>query len=316
MKNNEIELDVNDEKRKIWLNGKILNFNEANISVLSPATQFGISVFEGIRCYWNSDSKKLYGFRLHDHFKRLMNSAKIIEFNHTYSIKDFYNACRESIIANNYKEDITLRQTLLLDGFGSFHSKDNISMFAAPIARGRMIDETKKKGLTCKVSSWQRISDRSLPPRVKIGANYVNSRFAHLDAVKDGYDTSLMLNDRGTISESPGACVFIVREGLLITPPLTSSILESITRDTVIQIAQKILNITVIEREIDRTELYIADEVFLAGTSFEIVPIISIDRFIINTGEKGILTKEIMDKYFEIVRGNNKDFLNWIEEIY
>jgi branched-chain amino acid aminotransferase len=162
------------------------------------------------------------------------------------------------------------------------------------------------------VSSWERISDRSVSPRIKAGANYINSRMAQLEALENGYDTALFLNREGKVSEAPGSCIFIVRDGALITPPITASILESITRDTVIDIAKNNLGLTVIERDIDRTELYICDEIFLCGTAAEITPIVSVDKIIVSNGKPAEITNSIKQGYFDIVRGKVEAYKEWI----
>lgn len=311
----EIEISKDSDERKIWFNGKIVNVKDAQINVLAPSNQFGINVFEGLRAYWNNEQGKLYGFRFNDHINRLLNSAKVLQLSHNYSFYDIFNALIQSIKANRYREDIVIRQTLFLDGFGSFHTKTGVSMFASPIARGRVINK-ENHGLTCKVSSWERISDRAMPPRIKVGGNYVNSRLAHLEALNDGYDTAIMLNANGHVSESPGACIFIVRNGKVITPPVTASILESITRDCVIDIAKNVLKLEVIERDIDKSELYVSDEIFLTGTTFEIVPVLSVDKFPVNNTTKNDLTKLITHEYFKIVLGMNPDYLHWLTDIY
>jgi branched-chain amino acid aminotransferase len=300
--------------RLIWLNGEIVKVEDAKINVLAPTAQFGANVFEGIRCYWNDEKQELYAFRLNDHYKRLLNSMKMFRMEMKFTIDDFKNALLEVVTANGYKEDIAVRQTVFVDGFGSWFAEGPIGMFVAPIPKGRTLVEGKKGYSAC-VSSWERISDRNLSPRVKVGANYINSRMAQLEAKQNGYDTAIFMNNQGKISEGPGSCIFIVRDGILYTPLLTDSVLESITRDTVIKIAKDLLNITVIERSIDRTELYIADELFLCGSAMEIVKIVKIDGYSLENNNFTI-TDKLTIMYFNIVRGKVRFNDDWITLIY
>lgn len=301
--------------RLIWLNSKIIPLGEATINVLSPTSQFGANVFEGIRCYWNEEDKQLYAFKLDEHLKRLKNSIKMFRMEDKYTIEELKQGFIDTVRANNYKEDIAVRQTVFIDGFGSWMSPGPISMFIAPIAKSR-IDIEKVNGMKCCISSWERISDRNLSPKVKVGANYINSRMAQMEALENGYDSAIFLNNQGKVSEGPGSCLFMVRDNKLITPPITASILESITRDTIIQLAKEVLNMEVVEREIDRTELYICDEAFLCGSAMEITPVINVDGIEISDEVKGSITKEIYKTYIEIVTGEKEYYKKWLTAIY
>jgi branched-chain amino acid aminotransferase len=303
------------KNRLIWLNGKIVNLQEATINVLSPTSQFGANVFEGIRCYWNDDKKQLYAFRLPEHYKRLKNSMKMFRMEDKYSIEELKKGFFDVIKANGYKEDIAVRQTVFIDGFGSWMSKGPINMFIAPIPKSRTLNPSKP-GMKCCVSSWERISDKNISPKVKVGANYINSRMAQMEALENGYDSAIFMNNQGKVSEGPGSCFFIVRDGVLITPPLTASILESITRDTIIEIAKDTLNIKVAERDIDRTELYICDEAFLCGTAMEVGPVINIDNILVGKGNPGYITQAILKLYLEIVSGKVGNYEKWVTPVY
>lgn len=301
--------------RFIWFKGEILNVNDAKLNVLSPTSQFGLNVFEGIPCYWNDEQKELYAFRLDDHYNRLLRSAKLIEINCPYDKQDFKKAFIDVIKANEYDENLSVRQTLFVDGFGSWGSSDKVEMFVAPIPKGKISSEYNKKGLNCCVTSWRRISENVLSPRIKCGANYINSRMGQREALRNGYDTCIFLNDVGKVAEGPGSCLFIVSGKKLITPRLTDGVLESITRDTVIKLAQE-NGITVQERTIDRTELYACDEAFLCGSAMEITPITSVDKYVINNGEKGEITTLIHKAYLDVVKGKNDKFRDWVTPIY
>ena len=304
------------KNRFIWLDGKIVNVNDASINVLSPTSQFGLNVFEGIRCYWNKDQKQLYAFRLKDHFDRLKRSQKLIQMEDKFTIEELTEAFIDVIKANEYEEDIAVRQTLFVDGFGSWSSSGPVNMFISPIPKAKTNPEYNKKGLNCCISSWQRIHDNSLSPRIKCGANYINSRMAQLEALRNGYDTTIFLNKDGKVSEGPGSCLFMVKNGKLVTPLLTDSVLESITRDTIIKIAKDVLGIPFEERSIDRTELYTCDEAFLCGSAMEITPIFSVDKYLIGNGEAGKITTELHKTYLEMVTGQIDGYEDWVTPIY
>ncbi len=301
--------------RLIWLKEEILNVNDAKINVLAPTAQFGLNVFEGIPCYWNEDEKQLYAFRLSDHYARLLRSARLLQLDCRYTAEDMKRALKDVVRANEYFENLSVRQTLFVDGFGSWGAEGPVEMFVAPIPKGGMSKEYNKKGLRCCITSWRRIGDTTFSPRIKCGANYINSRLGQREALRNGYDTCIFLNESGKVAEGPGSCFFMVRNGKLVTPQLTDSVLESITRDTVMTIAEE-LGIEVVERSIDRTELYSCEEAFLCGSAMEITPVISVDTYLIGNGEVGNITDVIHKNYLEIVTGKNKAFQNWVTGIY
>lgn len=301
--------------RFIWYKGEIVNVNDAKINILAPTAQFGLNVFEGIPCYWNDEQKQLYAFRLDDHYDRLLRSARLIQINCPYTKEDLKKALIDVIKANEYDENLSVRQTLFVDGFGSWGSAEPVDMFVAPIPKEKTSSEYNKKGLNCCVTSWRRISDTTLSPRIKCGANYINSRVGQREALRNGYDTCIFLNEAGKVAESPGSCFFMVVNGTLTTPMLTDSVLESITRDTVIKLA-KAKGIPVVERTIDRTELYTCDEAFLCGSAMEITPVLSIDKYIVGNGSAGNITTSLHKWYLEVARGLNKDLMDWVTPIY
>lgn len=307
---------MNDNERLIWFNGKIVKLPDARISVLSPMAQFGANVFEGIRCYWSCAESQLYAFRLQAHYKRLLNSIKLFRMDFDHDETFFQNALIDVVKANMYKEDIAVRQTVFIDGdSGSWSSTGPVNMFVSPIPKQRKIIPLND-GIRCHISSWLRINDNTLPPRMKCGANYINSRLAQQEAVLCGYDSALFLNNLGFIAEGPGSCIFIVKNRVLITPNLTDSVLESITRDTIIKLAEKELHLTVQERSITRTELYTCDEAFLCGSAAEVAPILEVDGMIIGDGQVGLLTKKLHSIYLKVVSGEYIDYKNWLTPIY
>lgn len=301
--------------RFIWYKGEIVNVNDAKINILAPTAQFGLNVFEGIPCYWNDEENQLYAFRLDDHYDRLLRSARLIQINCPYTKEDFKKAFVDVVKANEYDENLSVRQTLFVDGFGSWSSAESVDMFVAPIPKGKTSSEYNKKGLNCCVTSWRRISDTTLSPRIKCGANYINSRVGQREALRNGYDTCIFLNDAGKVAEGPGSCLFMIVNGTLVTPMLTDSILESITRDTIIKLA-KIAGIPVAERTVDRTELYTCDEAFLCGSAMEVTPVLSIDKYVVGNGEVSEITTQLHKAYLDAAKGKNDKLKDWVTPIY
>ncbi len=300
------------EERIIWFKGELVHVNDAKINILAPTSQFGLNVFEGIPCYWNEEEKQLYAFRLDDHYDRLLRSARLIQIDCSFSKDELKKAFVDVIKANEYDENLSVRQTLFVDGFGSWGSADPVDMFIAPIPRGRTSAEYNKKGLNVCVTSWRRISENALSPRIKCGANYINSRYGQREALRNGYDTCLFLNEFGKVAEGPGSCFFMIRDKKIITPSFTDAVLESITRDTVIKLAMS-MGYEVQERTIDRTELYTADEAFLCGSAMELTPVITIDKYELGEGE---ITKTLHKAYVDIARGRNEEFRQWVTAVY
>ena len=299
---------------KVWIRSKNIEEDKAVVNVMSPMAQFGLNVFEGIRGYRNEDKEVLYIFKLEEHIDRLLESCKLVSIPAPYTKEEIIEAIKSNIIANNFKNtDIALRVTIFADGIGSWHSTENFDMFVSPIKRKRT-DINNLKGLKASISSWQRINDNVLPPRAKLGANYINGRYGYLQAKVDGYDVPLFLGNDGKITESSGACIFIVKNGKLITPDVTSSILESITRKFIIEYT-KDRGYDIEERRLDRTELYLADEVFLVGTAAEITPIVKVDKFIIGDGKVGKITKKLLRDYLDIVSGKHKKYIKYLTTI-
>ena len=305
-----MKYDVSE--RMIWYKGELVHVNDAQINILAPTSQFGLNVFEGIPCYWNDEKKQLFAFRLNDHYDRLIRSARLIQIDCPYDKEQLKKALVDAVKANEYVENLSVRQTLFVDGFGSWGSDGPTEMFVAPIPRKRTSAEYNKKGLNVCVTSWRRLSENALSPRIKCGANYINSRYGQREALRNGYDTCIFLNEYGKVSEGPGSCFFMVKDGKIITPSFTDAVLESITRDSIIKLA-KDLGYDVVERTIDRTELYTADEAFLCGSAMELTPILSIDKYELGEGN---ITRKLHMAYVEAACGMNDKFLNWITPIY
>jgi branched-chain amino acid aminotransferase len=298
---------------KIWMNGGLVPQAEAVLPVNSAAVFYATNVFEGLRAYWNETDEELYCFRLDEHFTRLRESMKMMRFTVPYSDADFHAAVREVLAGNKVREDIHMHMIAYVLGAG-LEATSPTGLYINPRRRGRL---TEGNGLRCCVSSWARTNDNAIPIRLKCGANYQNGRLAILQAKADGYDAPILLNRYGKVAEGTGATFFMVRKGKLVTPPITSDILESITRTTLIEgICPDMLGMEVVEREIDRTELYVAEEAFFCGSGYEITPILSIDRFPLGHGDVGPITQKLLTAYMNIVRGADKRYAEWRTPVY
>lgn len=297
------------------LNGEVVPTEEARIHILSPAVKYAANVFEGIRGYWNADREELFLFRLTEHLERLQLSMKIMRFGEARSVDELKTNILDVIKANNLREDTYVRLFAYVDAFdGEMTAREPISVAIAAHPRGRQAEPGT--GLNCAVSSWVRINDNAMPPRIKCVANYNNGRLAWLQAKADGYDNVILLTQRGKVSEGPGAAFFMVRDGTPVTPSVTSDILESITRRTIIEMFREYFDRQTVEREIDRTELYAAEESFYCGTGHEVLPIVSIDRQPVGTGAIGELTQAVQQKYVSLVRGEIADHPEWRTPVY
>lgn len=297
----------------VWFDGKIVKEEDAKVPVMTHAIHYGTSVFEGLRGYWNS--KNLYIFRLDDHIKRFRNSGKVYSISLRFTDKEIANAIIDLCKKNNVKESCYIRPFYFVGRHGiNLHVTEDTPTHAI-IAMFPFGELFKKDGIKTGISSWRRINDMSTPPLAKMGGNYLNSILATQESKRNGYDEAILLDHIGNISEAPGENIFIIRNGKLLTPPPSSSVLEGITKDSVIQIA-KDLGYQTIEREIPRTEIYFADEIFLTGTAAEITPVISIDGKKIGDGKVGKITGKIRTIYSDITMGKNKKYSGWITAVY
>ena len=302
-----------DKIKLVTINGNLMPLKDAKVSITAPGLSYAALVFEGIRAYWNEEHKQLYIFRLEAHLYRFINSMKLLKFIDYPNISSIKADILKNIQANNYKEDIYIRLQGYIDEWGEMAVRTPVSTSIVSYPRPRAMAFTEGKKFT--VSSWQRLDDNASPPRIKASANYLNSRLASIQAKESGYDGGIMLGANGKVSEGPGGCIFLIRNGNLITPSITSGILESITRDSILEIAET-LKLNFETRDVDRTELYIADEIFYCGTGQEIMPILSVDKMLAGDGMPGKITKMLQNEFTEIVRGNNPNFKNWISSTY
>jgi branched-chain amino acid aminotransferase len=299
---------------KIWHNGKLIPWNEAQIHVMSHVINYGSSVFEGIRCYAPPDGPAI--FRLREHMQRLLDSAKIYRIDIDYSLEQLCEASA-GLIATNGIWPCYLRP-LVFRGYGEagvnpFNSPIEVYIMNYPwgkyLGSGGVSD-----GVEVCVSSWARIAPNTMPAMAKSGANYMNSQLIKMEAILNGYVEGIALDVNGFVSEASGANIFIVRQGKLMTPPLGNSVLPGITRDAILTLAEDI-GVTVVEQMIPREMLYIADEVFFCGTASEITPISSIDKISVNGGVTGPITLALQREFFGIVNGTVADRHNWFTRV-
>jgi branched-chain amino acid aminotransferase len=297
----------------VWFNNRIVSASDALVKANSSAARFGLSVFEGVRGYFNSNSKKILLFRLEDHLERLFKSAQGIGFSISMNKSQIRDAIAETIFANECKNDIYLRIDAVAAESESWNSTEPaiIHITLNKLFNTHSIEQKAAKAC---ISEWIRIDESQMPPSIKAGANYINSRYAYLDAKKLGFDFPIFPNLSGNIAESSGASVMCFKDGVLLTPPLSAQVLDSITRDSILKIAADLmLPFKVID--IKKEALKNSQEVFLCGTSAEIIPILSIDNDQIGNGQVGSVTKFLYEKYIEIARGNNEIYKKWIFEL-
>jgi branched-chain amino acid aminotransferase len=304
----------NPKPRYLSFNGQIVPYADAKIHILSPAAKYGAGVFEGIRGYWTQQDGEIHLFRMREHLHRLHYSMKVMRFVEDLDDMVLTRALVDLIRANEFREDIHIRLSVWVDGDGEMDATGPIGWSIAALPRPTT--SRVREGVHAAVSSWERISDNAMPARVKCNANYNNSRLAAMQGRLDGYDAILFLTRNGHIAESSGACFFMVRNGRPVTPSVTSSILESITRETMMQVLSESFLFSTTERDIDRTEVYGAEEAFLCGSGQEITPILSLDRLPIGDGKVGPLTAKLQQRYFAIVRGETDDHAEWRTPVY
>ncbi|MDE2897091.1 MAG: branched-chain amino acid transaminase [Chloroflexota bacterium] len=302
-----------------FLNGEYMALADAKVNVMTHALNYGTGVFEGIRAYWDDEEEQLLLFRVREHFERMHQSARILRIGIDYSVDELVEICVNVLRAGNFREDVYVRplafKSALQVGLnmvamgpdGLQPIENGFTLFALPF--GNYLDI--EKPIRCTISAWRRVNDNMIPARGKVTGIYVNSSLAKTEALESGFDEAIMLTHDGHVSEGSGENLFIVRHGKLLTPSLSEDILEGVTRATVMQIALDDLGIETIERPIDRTELYIADELFLVGTGAQISPVREIDGRIIGDGEIGPVTGALQDLYFDIVRGRSAKYREW-----
>jgi branched-chain amino acid aminotransferase len=299
-----------------FFRGKVVPYKEANVGVLTHALNYGSAVFGGLRAYWNATEEQLFVFRPQDHFKRFLESAKLMCMELPYSADQLVEALTGLMRKEGHKEDCYIRPLAFFSdeiiGVRLHDLHTELSIIALPFGRYG----SNEDGQHVTVSSWRRVDDNIIPARGKIAGAYVNSAFVKTDANRAGFDEALVLNQDGHISEGSAANVFMYRKGVWVTPPITDNILEGITRRSILQFMREDLKWECQERTIDRTEIYLSDEMFFAGTGVQIAAITKVDHRNVGTGQMGPRTAELKKFFLEVVRGNNSKYRDWCYPIY
>lgn len=299
-----------------FFKGNFVPIENAKISIMTHAFNYGTGCFEGIRAYWNADENQLFVFRLLEHFQRLHRSCKILHIRLPYSPQELSDLLVELLRREGYREDCYIRPIAYkadeIIGVRLHNLTDEFAMFATPF--GRYIEG--ELGARVMISPWRRVDDNAIPARAKITGSYINSALSKTAAAMAGCDEAIVLTHDGHVSEGSAENLFLVRKGKLITPPVTDDILEGITRETVMEIALAEFGIETEVRTVDRSELYVVDEAFFCGTGVQIEPIVEIDRRVIGDGKMGPITQKIYDLYFDIVRGKVAKYRHWCTPVY
>jgi len=299
-----------------YFRGKIVPYSEAKVSVMTHALNYGTAIFGGVRGYWNEAEEELFIFRPRDHFQRLLNSARMMLMDVKLSGKELVHLVVELIQQEGYRQDVYIRPlTYFADeiiGVKLHDLQTELTMFSVPFDKYVSNDT----GAHVTFSSWRRVDDNMIPARAKVAGAYVNTAFIKTDAVRAGFDEALVLGQDGHISEGSAENIFMVRNGTLITPPITDNILEGITRATVIELAEKELGIPVLQRSIDRTEVYICDELFMTGTAAQVTAVTKVDHRPVGEGSMGPLTAKLRQLYDDAVRGKLAKYRHWNHPVY
>ncbi len=311
------ETSSRETPKYLWRSGELVEWDKATVHISALGWTAISSVFEGIRAYWSPDHQDLYVFHLDAHLKRLFQSMKIMRMTSPHSAEELVQGITELLRANEYRADAYIQPLAYFEG--------GIPGYLAVLEQpGEVVITTRSsesnlsapKVAHCNVSSWNRISDNVMPPRAKAITNYQNSRYVSTESQINGYDFGIILNQQGKVAEASYACVFIIRDGVAITPPVSAGILESITREVVKELLERELNIQVIERDVERTELYVADEAFICGTAVEVQAIGSVDRYQVGDGETGPVVAQLRESLAGVVRGSNPQYARWLTPVY
>lgn len=304
-----------DHTKHAFFEGKTVPLSAAKISIATHGFLYGTAIFGGMRAYWNEERKGLFVFRPYDHFHRLLNSGKMMAMSIPYDEESLVRLTVDLLRADHWQKDVYLRPTIYKADAGigvRLHElRDEFCMFV--IAYEPYVKNDTNAHVT--VSSWRRVDDNVIPARGKVAGAYANSALIKTDANRAGFDEAIVLDDRGHVSEGSAMNIFMARDGALITPPITDNILEGITRRSIIEIAKRDLGLDVVERSIDRTEVFIADEMFMTGTAAQVVAVTKVDHRPVGSGSMGPITAKLRTMYEDIVRGKNSKYAGWNVEV-
>lgn len=304
-----------DLTKHAFFEGKIVPLGEAKVSIASHGFLYGTSVFGGMRGYWNEEKKRLFVFRPYDHFRRLLHSARMLAMETKYDEESLTQLMLDLLQTDNWQQDIYLRPTFYKADLGigvRLHDlTDEFCMFVMKFEK--YVKNDSNAHVT--ISSWKRIDDNVIPARGKVAGAYVNSALIKTDANRAGFDEALVLDHNGHISEGSAMNIFMVRDGVLVTPPITDNILEGITRRTIMELARNELGLPIVERSIDRTEVFIAEEMFMTGSAAGVVAITKVDHRSVGAGVMGPIAAKLRELYDGVVRAKNDKYLHWSVEV-
>ena len=304
-----------DLQKYAFFEGRIVPMEEAKVSVMTHAFNYGTGVFEGLRGYWNEEKEEIYVVLIREHYRRFLRNTNMLFIDVPYSADELTDITLELIGKQNYREDIYIRplgyKSSETIGVSMEGVDDGLAILVVPFGNYVPMD----RGLSVCVSSWKRTDDNAIPARAKVTGNYINSALAKNEAVLNGYDEAIVLNGQGLVSEASAANLFILREGVLLTPGFADTILEGLTRDIVIKLAKDELGVTTVERQIARSELYYAEEMFLCGTGVQLAGVTSVDKRRIGDGKVGAITSQLQKLYLDVVRGRMPKYLDWLTPV-
>jgi branched-chain amino acid aminotransferase len=300
----------------VWLDGEFKRYGDARLGLMTHALHYGTGVFEGIRGYWSPEHEQLFILKLREHYARMQRSVKVLMLKIPSSADELCATSVELVRKNNFRQDIYLRPLAFKSseeiGVRLHNLKDSFAIYVTPF--GNYVDI--ERGITCMVSSWRRIDDNVAPARAKITGIYVNSALAKTEAMENGFDEAIMLTQDGHVCEGSAENIFLLRDGQMITPPTSDNILEGLTREAMMELLRNELDLPVVERSIDRSELYVADEIFLCGTGAQISPVVHVDHRPVGDGQVGPVVGRLQKLYFDIVRGRNPKYHHWLTPVY
>lgn len=304
-----------DSQKYAFFKGEIVPLEQAKVSVMTHALNYGTGVFEGIRGYWNADEGEIYLVLLREHFRRFIKNCTMVCIDLPYSADDLSEICIELVRRHGFRQDVYIRPLAYKSsetiGVSMHGVSDDFTMFVSPFGNYVDID----RGLSVCVSSWVRTDDNAIPARGKVTGNYINSALAKNEALMNGFDEAVVLNSHGYVSEASAANIFLVRDNVLVTPGYSETILEGLTRNAVITLAAEELGIATEQRAVARSELYYADEMFFVGTGVQVAPITSVDHRVVGTGQVGPVSTALQTLYLDTMRGLNPNYMKWLTPV-
>jgi branched-chain amino acid aminotransferase len=300
----------------VFFDGGLVRYQDAYVPPMTHALHYGTGCFEGVRAYWNAGHEQLYVLHAAPHYERLRRSANILRLTVPYSTDELIQITLDLLRRNSSRTDTYIRPFVFVSaeevGVRLHNLQTSFLIYTAPL--GEYIDT--QTGIRCTISSWRRISDSSIPARAKISGSYVNSALAKSDALENGFDEAIMLSHDGHVSEGSAENLFMLRDGVFITPPVTEDILEGITRASLIRLIREELGMDVVERSVDRTELFVCDELLLCGTGAQVSAVVEVDRRVVGDGQPGRHTRRLQEAYFRAVRGEDPRYRDWLTPVH